>query len=121
MSELLRLQFEFTRNFALLLIYADRMGYQISLGEAWRPPETAQLYASQGRGISNSLHKDRLAVDINLFRDGIYLRDVDAYKPLGDFWKELSPLNAWGGDFKDGQGFPKPDAVHFSMAYQGRK
>jgi hypothetical protein len=115
MSELLRLQQEFTRNISFLLIYADRMGFDITFGEAWRSPETAKIYAQQGRGISNSLHVDRLAIDLNLFRDGTYLATSSDHRVLGEFWKSLNPLNRWGGDFA------KPDGNHYSMEYRGRK
>lgn len=68
-----------------------------------------------GSGIRTSLHGDRLAIDFNLFSHGVFLRDSQAWKFAGDYWKTLHPLARWGGDFatKDGN--------HFSLEYQGRK
>jgi hypothetical protein len=101
---------------AKLILRANEMGYAVTLGEAWRPPETAALYAKHGKGIANSLHTQRLAVDLNLFADGKYLSDGTAYRPLGEWWEAQSFDGVeccWGGRFSDGN--------HFSFAHQGRK
>ena len=105
----------FALNITQLIQAARRMGYAVTFGEAYRPPETAALYASQGRGIANSLHTKRLAVDLNVFKDGAYLPTSAALKPLGDCWKTIHPDNRWGGDFS------KPDGNHFSMEHEGVK
>jgi hypothetical protein len=105
----------FTRNVGLLIGYAYRQGYELSLGEATRSKEQAALYAAAGIGTANSLHIDRLAIDLNLFRAGRYLVTTAAHKPLGDYWKGLHPLNRWGGDWA------KSDGNHYSMEYRGRK
>ncbi len=88
-------------------------GYGLTLGECYRTPEQAALNAKSGAGISNSLHTKRLAIDVNLFINGVYQQDSAAYKPLGDYWKTLDPDAAWGGDFS------KPDGNHFSLAHEG--
>ena len=114
----------FPRLFAELILYAYRKGFQITLAEAHRPPELAELYAKQGRGIAKSLHTQRLAVDINLFKGGRYLRKTEDYRPLGLYWESLSTPGlecCWGGDFKDAKGNPKPDGGHFSISHGGRK
>ncbi len=67
-----------------------------------------------GKGIANSLHCQRLAVDFNLFINGIYQTDTAAYKPLGEYWESLG--GAWGGRFKS-----RPDGNHFSFEYNGYK
>lgn len=94
-----------------LLMQADAMGYGVTLGEAYRPPELAALYARQGRGIANSLHTQRLAVDLHLFRDGKFLSTTEAHAPLGEWWESIG--GAWGGRFNDGG--------HYSLTYGGRK
>jgi len=100
----------FTRNVAMLIEYINKLGYECTFGDAYRTPEQAELYEKQGKGIKNSLHCKRLAIDLNLFKDGSYLTDVASYKPFGDFWKTLHSYNRWGGDF------PKlVDANHFEM------
>lgn len=98
-----------------LLTQAVAMGYCVTLGEAWRPPETAALYAKEGKGIVNSLHCDRLAIDLNLFKNGEYLESVADYAPLGQWWKSQHDCCRWGGDFQ------RQDAVHYSFTYGGRQ
>lgn len=105
----------FSLNLAHLLLYAYSNGYRIRMGEVWRTKEQAQRNAAAGIGISNSLHIDKLAADLNVFKDGIWLTESEQLKELGDFWKKLHPDNAWGGDFS------KPDGNHFSHSHGGRK
>jgi hypothetical protein len=45
-----------------------------------------------------SAHKVRLALDLNLFKDGIYL-EGDEHTPLGEWWEAQG--GAWGGRFGD--------------------
>ena len=108
-------QRKFTFLIANLIQWVYNAGYELTFGEAWRTKEMAELYFQQGKGIKNSLHIDRLAVDLNLFKDGKYLQNSEDYKPLGDYWKSLDPDAKWGGDFK------KPDGNHFSLGWQGRE
>jgi hypothetical protein len=60
-------------------------------------------------------------LDFNLFVGRSWLRDSMSHQPLGIYWKSLHPENAWGGDFLDKLGRPKPDGNHYSMIWQGRK
>lgn len=106
-----RKQALFARMVGDLIRQAEKLGYEVTFGEAWRPPETAEIYARQGKGISNSLHCDRLAVDFNLFKDGVYLPRTVDHKPLGEFWESIG--GTWGGRFGDGN--------HYSLAHNGRK
>jgi hypothetical protein len=99
---------------ASLIAFVYGAGYELSWGEAYRTQEQAQWDAQHGSGIFNSVHCDRLAVDLQLFKDGVYLTDPAAYKFMGDFWKTLHPLARWGGDFHT------VDADHFSLEYEGR-
>ncbi|EMK7397435.1 M15 family peptidase, partial [Escherichia coli] len=66
-----------------LIHWAQEHGYRLTFGEAYRTPEQAALNAKTGKGIRNSLHTLRLAVDFNLFINGEYQTDTDAYRPLG--------------------------------------
>lgn len=106
-------QQKFTRLVGLLISWCNARGYGLTFGEAYRTPEQAALNAKTGKGIANSLHRIRLAVDFNLFIDGKYQTDSMAYKPLGDYWKKLDPECRWGGDFR------KPDGNHFSLENEG--
>jgi hypothetical protein len=118
-------------------ILAD--GFEFTLGESYRSPEQAAINSlsltdrariralletkypvvadaigsSVSQGIKNSVHRNKLAQDLNLFKDGIFLEKLTDYQPFGEFWKSLHPLARWGGDFGD--------ADHFSFTYQGIK
>jgi len=94
-----------------LLGEVRRRGWEVTLDEFYRPPETAALYAKQGRGSVKSLHTLKLAADINLFIGGKYQQSTKAYEPLGVFWEGLG--GAWGGRFND--------ARHFSLPHGGMK
>lgn len=111
----------FALNIAKLIIYADSIGHKLTFGEAWRTPEMVAIYAADGRGTARSLHPLRLAIDFNLFINGIYHQNSQSYQKLGEYWKKLHELNRWGGDFKDSKGRPKPDGNHFSMEHNGAK
>lgn len=114
MSAYIDLQSKFAFNAARFLLWLEAQGYQVGLGEAWRTPEQAQIYADTGKGIANSLHRDRMAIDLIIRRNGQEVGPED-YKRCGEAWKAFDPLNRWGGDFK------RYDGQHFSQTYQGRQ
>lgn len=103
----------FARYVALLLLEAYHLGYEVTLGEAFRSPEEAARLAKAGKGIATSLHTSRLAIDLNLFREGHYLSSSEAHRPLGEWWEAQHELARWGGRFNDGN--------HYSFAHGGRQ
>jgi hypothetical protein len=109
-----RLQEEFAQQVANLIKKAGELGYGVTFGEAWRTPEQAALNAKSGAGIFNSLHMDRLAIDLNLFKDGVYITDDRGHRELGAWWKTLGPRYCWGGDFR-----PRQDPNHYSISPDG--
>jgi hypothetical protein len=111
MSELRTKQSLFAVMVAQLIYKAQGMGYEVTLGEAWRDPEWAGILADRKKGLRNSLHCDRLAIDLNLFRHGEYLTAAEDYEPLGTWWKAIG--GSYGGDFGDHD--------HFSLAWGGRR
>ena len=92
-------------------------GAQITFGEFHRPTWVAAEYARRGLGIATSLHTQRLAVDLMLFRGGVYQTSSEAYRPLANLWKQIGPhfgvVPGAGIDFNDGN--------HFSCAYGGKR
>lgn len=110
-----RQQEEFAQSVARLIQKASQLGYGVTLGEAWRSPEQAAMNAASGSGVSNSLHTERLAIDINLFRDGVYITDDEGHSMLGIWWKALGPKYRWGGDFA------KRDFNHYSLSPDGKR
>ena len=100
----------FAKNVAKLILFIEESGKHCTLGEAYRTPEQAEIYAKKGIGIKNSLHCSRLAIDLNIFDENFnYHGESEYYKPYADFWKSLHLSNRAGIDF------PKVDGNHFEM------
>jgi hypothetical protein len=114
MSALQELQEQFMQDLALLVQQAKTMGYAVTGGELWRTPQQVQWDVQHGTGISHSLHPDRLAIDLDVFKDGVWITDGSKLADLGAWWKTLSPMHFWGGDFKS-----RPDGNHFSISPDG--
>jgi len=109
-------QQRFTECVGLLIAQAYRLGYALTFGDAYRDP---RAYGDHGvkksYAAAESVHKLRLAVDLNLFVEGDYITSGDhiAYQQLGEFWEGLDPAARWGGRFDD--------ANHFSFEQWGCK
>ncbi len=108
------LQSEFVLMVADLITWVyQHDGWELTFGECYRTPEQAAWNANHGTGIANSLHTQRLAIDLNLFINGVYVTDEASYRPLGEHWKEQG--GSYGGDFKS------KDLGHFSLSPDGGK
>lgn len=92
-------QSNFMGNVAKLILFIYSRGYTCSGGELLRTPEMAAIYAKRGTGIKNSQHIKKLAIDLNLFKDGVYLTDTSHHRQFGEYWMTLNPENRWGGDW----------------------
>jgi hypothetical protein len=97
----------FVRLVGELIDFATSRGWEFTFGDAARMDRQGHM--------PNSLHYSRLAIDLNLFVNGRYIRSGEnpAYLELGEFWESLDPLCAWGGRFGD--------ANHFSLHHGGRR
>jgi len=103
-------QSRFMRMVGLLIAFAYEHGYELTGGDLWSSP----FYRTESGGNvhkKNSLHYDRLAIDLNVFKDGVYLAKTEEHAPLGEYWESLG--GSWGGRFNDGN--------HYSLADGGRK
>jgi len=107
------LQEEFAQSAARLIQKAAELGYGVTFGDAYRSPEQAAANAAAGSGISRSLHCERLAIDLNLFTNGVYITDDTGHRELGAWWKAFGPKYRWGGDFQ------KKDFNHYSVSPDG--
>lgn len=94
-------QSKFVRMAALLVQFAYERGYDLTFGDAW---------ASTGHK-KKSNHYIRLAIDLNLFQNGKYLKETEDHRELGEFWESIG--GSWGGWFGDGN--------HYSLEHGGRK
>lgn len=138
METLRQKQSRFARQLPRLLDYAGALGYDVTLGECYRSDEQAEINAigkggrkalaemirpafpwlaakilnNTGDGIRNSLHTQRLAIDLQLFdRAGNWLQDEHAYRLLGEYWEALGNDHRWGGRFGD--------TPHYSIEHEG--
>lgn len=98
-------QSKFVLMVAELITFAYDNGYELTFGDAYRSPDVKY-------GHKKSLHRKRLAIDLNLFRNGKYLTKTKDYILLGEYWETILG-GSWGGRFKDGN--------HFSLAHGGMK
>lgn len=105
-------QSKFALMVSELLAKAYEMGFEVTLGDAYRDPRLhGQIGEKKGYGHAKSCHKLRLAIDLNLFKSGKFLEGSDAHKPLGEWWE--SQGGTWGGRFDDGN--------HYSLEHDGMK
>jgi hypothetical protein len=111
-------QQRFTECVGLLIAQAYRLGYGFTFGDAYRDSRVHGAHGIKGSySAAKSVHKQRLAVDLNLFVEGEYIHSGDhiAYQRLGEFWEGLDPDARWGGNFQSN------DANHFSFEHEGYK
>lgn len=89
----------FARMVAELIERAFDLGYEVTLGDAYRDPRCPY-------GSKSSRHRSRLAIDLNLFRDGKYLKKTNHHQELGEWWEQQGGI--WGGRFNDGNHYEWP-------------
>lgn len=92
-------QREFARMVPRLIDKAHELGFEVTLGDAYRDPRCPY-------GSKSSRHKSRLAIDLNLFREGRYLTETRDHEPLGLWWESVGGI--WGGRFEDGNHYEWP-------------
>jgi len=86
-------QSKFSKMLALLILFAYEKGYELTISDV-------QSFPSHKRHRKGSFHHKRLAADLNLFKDSIYLKSTKAHEPLGIFWESIG--GTWGGRWNDG-------------------
>ena len=87
-----------------LIVFAYDNGYELTFGDAYRDSRVTY-------GHPESLHRSRLAIDLNLFKDQVYLTSTDDHRELGEYWESIG--GTWGGRFNDGN--------HYSLEHRGIK
>lgn len=104
----------FAKMVARLIDKAHDLGYEVSLGDAYRDPRVhGNVGEKKSYSSANSVHKERLAIDLNLFKDGKYLTSSEDHRELGEWWEKQHELARSGIRFNDGN--------HYSFEHQGRK
>jgi len=97
----------FVRMLGQLINHAYLIGYEMSLSRGYA--SAAANKADGGHPRSN--HLNRLAIDLNLFKDGKFLTSTEDHEPLGLYWESIG--GTWGGRFNDGN--------HYSLEHNGVK
>lgn len=101
-------QSQFARMVYDLMGFAFRNGYELTFGDAYRDPRLhGEFGKKKGYGAAKSFHKKRLAIDLNLFKDGLWLNTTEDHLMLGEYWESIG--GTWGGRFKT------PDGNHYSL------
>lgn len=104
----------FARLVPRLIDKAHELGFEVTLGDAYRDPRShGKVGERRAYGNSFSCHKVRLALDLNLFRDGVYCTQTEDHRELGEWWEQQHEMACWGGRFNDGN--------HYSFTHEGMK
>jgi len=104
----------FMRLLPRLIDEAHRLGFEIRGGDLFRDPRVHGNFGTRkGYGRSRSCHKLKLAIDLNLFKNGKFIRTTKGHKGLGQWWEKQHPLCRWGGRFNDGN--------HYSLEHWGSR
>ena len=96
-------QSKFARMVAHLIAYAYDIGYEITFGDAYRDVRF-------NYGHKKSLHRKRLAIDLNLFKDGKYITNNEGHKCLHDYWDRIGGSERISGDMN-----------HYSLEHEGMR
>lgn len=108
-------QARFTYKIAQLIVWAkESLGVDLIGAELFRTKEQAEIYAKTGKGIINSVHRLKLALDMYVYKDGKILWDSNYYHAIGRKWKSMDDDARWGGDMK------RRDVYHYSFYHKGR-
>lgn len=94
-----------------LILFAYEQGYELTVGDFYRDPRLHGEHGNKkGYGAAKSVHKLRLAGDLNLFINDEYITSSDhpAWFVLHEYWESL------GG----AKSVPN-DANHFSVEIWG--
>ena len=73
-------------------------GVTVTLGEVHRTEYQQRRYVKTGKSKTyKSKHRQRLAIDLNMFINGKYVTDARKYRILGELWEKIG--GRWGGRF----------------------
>ena len=105
---LLELQQDFAIKLAKLILVAEEIGLPVTFGDAYRDPRLhGDMGTKLGYGAANSCHKIRLAVDLNIIKDG-KMAPESVYHKLHDEWDKLGGSKRIDNDLN-----------HFSFSHGG--
>lgn len=102
----------FMRLLPRLIDKAHDLGFEVRGGDLFRDPRCFGKFGEKkSYSASNSCHKLKIAIDLNLFKNGEYkIRTMD-HEELGMWWEKQHELCRWGGRWND--------ANHYSLFHNG--
>lgn len=90
-------QFAFLLDVAKTIQYAASLGLKVTAGEMYRTAEQQAIYVKTGRSKTmKSKHLDRLAVDLNFFKNGKLDYECKEVQDVGRYWQGLNSRNSAG-------------------------
>jgi hypothetical protein len=95
-------QSKFVVMLALLIRRANALGYELTLG--------CGRCHLPGHHMEGSLHYLGLAQDLNLFKDGVWLKDGTGHDVLHQYWSSIGGAEMIPGD-----------SNHYSLEHLGRR
>jgi len=102
--KLYKKQWRFAQMVQLLVGYARLEGYELTYGDAYRDDRCDY-------GHPDSLHRSRLAVDFNLFKNGeLEQKNGPGHKKLHDFWDAIGGAKRIDNDLN-----------HYSLKHNGMR
>ena len=97
----------FSKDLALLIMFAIKEGYGVRMGEVFRTPEQQELYVKTGRSKTfKSMHLKKCAADLHFTKDG----ELCYPESIGRYWESLNKANQAGmfwASFKDSPHFQR--------------
>lgn len=94
-------QERFMEALPFLILKAMALGYKVRGGQLRRCNDCKV-------GLENSTHKNSLAIDLHLFKDGEYLQDGTGHHELHDYWENLGGAKRIDADLN-----------HYSFEWEG--
>ena len=93
-----------------LIDKAHDLGFEVRGGDLFRDPRVHGEHGeSGGYGAAYSNHKLKCAIDLNLFKDGVFMEKTEDHQDLGEWWEDRYAGCVWGGYFSN------PDGNHYEL------
>lgn len=93
-------QSQFVKMVGKLIIHVYSKGDELTFGDT----------KATGGHKEGSFHYKGLAIDLNLFREGVYLTKTEDHAEYGKYWESIG--GSWGGRWNDGN--------HYSLGEGGK-
>lgn len=109
MSDLGDKQEKFASMLPGLINKAIEMGYGVRIGDCFRDPRVhGEMGTKMGYGHAKSVHKLKLAIDLNLVIGGALVKDARGHDALHEYWRS-----------QGGAAMIPGDANHYSLEHEG--